>query len=73
MLEGLTPPERVATCGVRSLRERLDESDRSIFDKALADFDAWPHKTLAAALTQRGASISEKPIRKHRLGECSCR
>lgn len=73
MLEGLTPPERVTTCAVRTMRERLDEADLKIFDEALADFDSWPHKTLSAALTKRGARISEKPIRMHRSGLCSCR
>jgi hypothetical protein len=73
MLEGMTPPERVMPCAVRSLRENLDDADQLILDKALADFDAWPHKTLAKALSDRGVMISEKPIRKHRTGLCSCR
>jgi hypothetical protein len=73
MLEGLTPPERVPSCAVRKLRERLDESDQIIFDRAVADFDAWPSKTLASALTERGLLISDKPLRKHRDGLCSCK
>jgi hypothetical protein len=73
MLEGLAPPERVFPCAVRTVRENLDQHDKAIFDKALTDFDAWPHKTLAVALKQRGVAISEKPIRMHRTGQCSCR
>jgi hypothetical protein len=73
MLEGLAPPERIHPCAVRFLREKLDDSDRMILDKALADFDSWPHKTLAKALRERGLMISEKPIRMHRIGQCSCR
>jgi hypothetical protein len=73
MLEGLTPSAREYSCAVRVWREKLDESDRNIFDKAVADVDAWPHKTLARALNGRGVVVGEKPIRKHRLGLCSCR
>jgi hypothetical protein len=73
MLEGLTPPERVPSCAVRTVREKLDQHDKVIFDKALADFHAWPHKTLAVALRERGVQISDKPIRMHRSGKCSCR
>jgi hypothetical protein len=73
MLEGLTPPERITPCAVRTVREKLDEADRTIFDRAVLDVDSWPHKTLANALCERGVMISEKPIRKHRTGECSCR
>jgi len=73
MLEGLAPPDRVTSCAVRTIRQRLDEADRVILDKALGELDAWPHKTLAAALTLRGVKISEKPIRMHRSGLCSCR
>jgi hypothetical protein len=73
MLEGLTPPERVTSCAVRWLRENLDDADREILDKALLNFDAWPHKTLSKALSDRGVMISDKPIRRHRTGLCSCK
>jgi hypothetical protein len=73
MLEGLQPPQQVRTCGVRTLRATLDEADLIIFDRALADYDSWPHKTLARALNGRGVVISDKPIRMHRAGRCSCR
>jgi hypothetical protein len=73
VLEGLQPPERILSCHVRTLRESFDESDRAIFDKAILDQHIWPSKTLAKALTDRGVQISDKPIRMHRLGRCSCR
>jgi hypothetical protein len=73
MLEGLTPPERQFPCAVRTLREAFNETDLTIFDKALADLQSWPHKTLATALRERGVEISDKPIRMHRMGRCSCR
>ena len=72
MLEDLAPPVRVMPCAVRTLRDSLDEADRVILMKAMADIDQWPNRTLAEALRQRGVSISEKPIRKHRMGLCSC-
>jgi hypothetical protein len=72
MLEDLAPPVRITACAVRKLRSNLDESDQQILDKAIADQESWPHKTLASALTQKGLLITEKPIRKHRLNECSC-
>ena len=72
MLEDLQPPKRITPCAVRSLREGLKETDQVIFDAAMSNFEAWPAKTLADALTERGLLISEKPIRKHRLMGCSC-
>jgi hypothetical protein len=72
MLEDLAPPARVTPCAVRKLRSNLGATDQEILDKAIADYEAWPHKTLASALTQKGLLITEKPIRKHRLNECSC-
>lgn len=73
MLEGLTPPERTFPCHVRTILERLDESDKKILLDALADMESWSHVALAQALTQRGIQCSDKPIRKHRSGICSCK
>jgi hypothetical protein len=73
MLEGLTPPERVFPCRVRTLGEQLDEPDSRIFMDAVSDVDAWSGQGLSDALTARGVPISEKAIRKHRSGLCSCR
>jgi hypothetical protein len=73
MLEDLTPPVKELPCAVRKLLERLDESDRNILVKALADEDTWPAKTLTRALADKGLVISDGPIRKHRSNRCSCR
>lgn len=73
MLEGLTPPERVFPCAVRTLLDALDESDQRILEEALTNQNVWSNVALAKALTERGLRISEKPIRKHRLGICSCK
>ena len=71
MLEGLTPPSKVLPCKVRELLETLDTKDQEILKAALID-PAWAHLTLANSLKDRGIAISETPIRKHRLGRCSC-
>ncbi len=51
--------------------ESLDAKDREILLKALAD-PAWATLTLTNTLNERGIVISESPMRKHRLGRCSC-
>jgi hypothetical protein len=55
------------------LTAEFDESDARIFTEALSDHDAWSNHQLSAALTKRGVPISEKAIRKHRSGLCSCK
>lgn len=72
MLEDMRPPVRRTPCKVRTILEQLDDNDRDILVKALADYDAWSGNSLARALSQRGLVITEKPIRKHRNRECSC-
>lgn len=72
MLEDLTPPVRIMPCALRTLREKLSQSDQEILDKAIANPEVWGHTLLARELSKRGLMISEKPIRKHRLGLCSC-
>ena len=73
MLEDLIPEVRVTPCAVRTLLERLDESDQEILSEALGNFEVWGHAPLARALTKRGLKISEKAIRKHRSQLCSCK
>jgi hypothetical protein len=73
MLEDLTPPEYITPCAVRTLLQKLDESDQKILQDALANQQAWGNSALAKALTDRGLRISEKPIRKHRGRYCSCK
>jgi hypothetical protein len=72
MLEDLVPPQRVFPCKVRELSQELDESDATIFMKAIADIANWSNNGLAAELSKRNVYISEKSIRKHRRKECSC-
>ena len=53
--------------------DTLSESDQKILRDALANEEAWGNTALSKALTDRGLRISEKPIRKHRGGYCSCK
>ena len=72
MLEGMTPRVQLTPCKVREIAEQLDESDSTIFMNAIANTVEWSNNGLASELTRRGVVISEKTIRKHRRGECSC-
>jgi hypothetical protein len=73
MLEDLTPPVKELPCAVRKILDRLDESDQKILINALSDEDTWPAKTLSRALNDKGLTVSDGPIRKHRSNRCSCR
>jgi hypothetical protein len=72
MLEDLQPIDRVFPCAVRTMWESFEPNDQAIFLKAINDLDAWSNKGLERALKARGLSLSETPIRKHRVGKCSC-
>ena len=72
MLEGMTPRVQLTPCKVREIAEQLDEGDSTIFLAAIANTVEWSNNGLASELTRRGVVISEKTIRKHRRGECSC-
>jgi N-acetylglucosamine-6-phosphate deacetylase len=71
MLEGLQPPKRIRACKVRALLQKLEPKDQEILKKALAD-ESWGNITLTEALNERGIEISENPVRRHRIGKCSC-
>ena len=54
----------------------LDGDDQRILREALADHDAWSHKGLARALTERGLPLGEKILRERRnkpCADCVCR
>lgn len=73
LLEGMVPPVKRTPCRVRTILDELDASDKEILLTALGDVIAWSNNGLARVLSQRGVIVTEKPIRKHRNGECSCR
>lgn len=72
MLEGLTPPVKNWNCKVRTILGELDAKDKAILENALADYETWPAKTLANALTARGLKMTDNIITRHRKGLCSC-
>ena len=73
MLEGLTPTNYEPTeCGMISRsKTELDQADREILLAALEN-TLFSSRNLAEQLTQRGFSIGETSIRKHRNGKCAC-
>lgn len=73
MLEGLEPPKnRIFTCKVDLLKETLEEADYKILLQAINDKNRWPAKTLQAALRERGLSLADTTISKHRQQVCAC-
>jgi hypothetical protein len=72
LLDGLTPPIKVVPCKVRTLFETLDPSDVEILRQALDDEVTWPAKTLQRALADKGVSLIDSSISRHRTKVCSC-
>lgn len=73
MLEGLKPPpNRAYFCRVAQVLAELDDSDKGILEQALADHQSWPAKTLQHALKERGLSLADTTISKHRKALCQC-
>lgn len=73
MLEGLTPPPNKAVyCKVDLMAQELDEADRKIFMAAIDDSETWGARTLTNALRQRGLSIADTTVTKHRVKACAC-
>ena len=72
MLEGLTPPDKRLPCKVRAIFQQLSDEDATILQAALDNESGWNAMNLAKALSDRGLSIGDNTIRKHRRKECSC-
>jgi hypothetical protein len=73
MLEGLEPPKSKSVyCKVSQTLEKLEDNDAAILIAALADVDRWGAKTLQNALRERGLSLSDTTIAKHRNKTCAC-
>jgi hypothetical protein len=71
MLEGMTPPSKEMLCAVMSRAAELEPADLKILLDALKD-KRWSNLGLAETLTERGFTISESTLRKHRVGKCAC-
>ena len=73
MLEGLTPPSNKAVyCKIDQILQTLDKSDAEILTNAIANPDLWGARTLSTALRERGISVADTTITKHRSGTCAC-
>ena len=73
MLEGLTPPKnRAVYCRINQLLDDMTSEDQKILTDALADTIAWSANALSTALRQRGVSVADTTIAKHRNKACAC-
>jgi hypothetical protein len=72
LLDDLAPPLKVLPCKVREVANTLSDKDASIFTEAVMNPE-WGCTTLSNALSERGLSISDKAIKRHRTNVCSCR
>jgi uncharacterized protein (DUF2141 family) len=72
MLEGLEPPKQKFTCKVSILLSDLDKKDGEILQAAIDDARKWPAKSLQKALKERGVSLADTVISKHRTKLCRC-
>jgi hypothetical protein len=73
MLEGLTPPKNKSVfCKVDDLAVEMTPEDREIFMSAINDREVWSANSLSTALRQRGVSIADTTIAKHRNQACAC-
>jgi len=71
MLEGMTPPVRIPTCKVRTVKDQLEDSDAELLESYVMD-NAWSTNALSGALKKRDVFLSPNTILKHRKGNCSC-
>ena len=71
MLENLKKPKTVLSCKVQTLIETLPEEDSKILAEAIKDQE-WKAFQLANELRKFDINISDRTIRHHRLGNCSC-
>lgn len=73
MLEGLTPPKNAAVyCRIDQLQEQMSDKDKEIFINAINDDKSWSANALSRALRQRGVSVADTTISKHRSKSCAC-
>jgi len=71
-LDGLTPHVKEVSCRVRLLLKTLSEQDQEVLGAAVNDVARWPARTLSNSLKERGITLTDLTITKHRKGFCSC-
>jgi len=73
MLEGMTPPRnKTLYCKIADTRDTLTDEDAAIFMQAVDDKAQWAASTLSIQLRQRGVSVADTTITKHRSKACAC-
>lgn len=71
LLDDLTPPTRRWPCAVRAMLETLDKSDADVLAAAVMN-PAWKYSALESALFDKGLTLSQGTIKRHREKACSC-
>lgn len=71
LLDDLKAPKRQWPCRVREIAEGLEPADAKILLEAVSNPD-WPYYTLEFALKDKGISLSQSTIKRHRLKNCGC-
>jgi hypothetical protein len=73
VLEGLKPPKSKSEyCKIDLTLKDLSKGDAQILLDAIANTDLWGAKTLSNALREKGLSIADTTITKHRKKICAC-
>ena len=73
MLEGLTPPKNASVyCRIDQLQQQMSDKDQEIFMDAINNPKSWSANALSTALRQRGVSVADTTITKHRNKTCAC-
>lgn len=71
LLKDLAIPKKNWPCAVRSTANNLDTPDAEILLAAVMNPD-WQYSTLERALADKGITLSQGTIKRHRLKGCSC-
>lgn len=73
MLEGLTPAQnRSVYCKIDMIKSTLEPEDQKILETSVNDYETWSSKGLSKALRERGISVADTTITKHRERLCAC-
>jgi len=60
------------TCKVQTVRAKLSDSDKTIFDNAINDVENFSTHSLHLGLRQLGVEIGYQTLSRHRKKICSC-
>ena len=54
------------------MRKELSDKDYKILIDAIENTEVWGARTLSTALRQKGVSVADTTITKHRKKACAC-